>query len=61
MNKFWRIRFLFLVSIFLPFVTIAFLPWWLSAPITIVFLFVFIATVIKAIEYIKEEKKEKNT
>jgi hypothetical protein len=61
MNKCWRIRFLFLASIFLPFIAIAFLPWWLSAPITIVFLFVFIATVIKAIEHIEEEKKEKNT
>jgi len=61
MNKLWKTRFLFLSSIFLPFVAIAFLPWWLSVPISIVFFFVFIATVIAAIKYIEEDKKGKNT
>ena len=59
MNKWWKIRFLFLCSIFLPFIAIAFLPWWLSVPITIVLIFVFIATAIVAVRYVKEEK-EKN-
>jgi hypothetical protein len=60
MNRWWKIRILFLASIFLPFIAIAFLPWWLSVPTTILFIFIFIGTLIKGMKYVEEEKEKNN-
>jgi hypothetical protein len=57
MNKIMKIRLYFFASIFIPFVAIEFLPWWLSAPISIVCFFSFWTVCIAAKKY-SEELKE---
>ena len=54
-KKLLQIRFYFFIGLFGPFITVAFLPWWVSYPLSILFILMFVISVVKAKELFKEE------